>query len=170
MGFLGRMKLHDEIVGHLTNYLILGREYPCSLFGIEVNDAIKIHESLRPLYNDLTARFVKHQPDLIFIKEEKAYFIDVKTLTRFGTGNFSCEIDSYKVLMDLVSIGCRVILVYNTIAELTYNLHACFVDEIKFWYNDERPNLSVKGSRTAYGLFRQTDSYIKPLDAFLDNL
>jgi len=170
MGFPGRMKLHDEIVRHFKNRLLPEGGYPCSLFGIEVSDTIKIHESLRYLYDDSTARFVKHLPDLLFVKEEKVYLVDVKTLTRYDTDSFSCELDSHKVLMDLVSIGCKVIVSYNTIPDFPYNLKACFVDEIDFHYTNKRPGANVGGSRTAFGLFYKISSYIKSLDVFLDNL
>ena len=167
MGFDQRKDLHDEIIDFLiTEFFprwgILAVEH-----GIENMPAIKLHPQLRHRYDDYTAKFIKHQPDIIIITSEKTYFIDVKTLNRYDTTNFSIEKDSYDILKDLIQLGTEIILIYNTKLEFPWNLKAGFFKDIKvtYWFDLNE----AQGSGTPGGIFDK-GQLKKDINAFFNDL
>ena len=165
-GFDKRVELHDKIQNHLL-YLFDISGYPCEPYGIESGKGLKIHKDLLKCVND-TAKYVRHQPDKVIIKNDEAILIDIKTQQRYDTDNYSVELDSYKVCKSLEEIGCKILYIFNKEANPPYELCACYVKEIEFCYIDENPNWSVKGSRTPFGLIPKNANYIKPIESFFE--
>ena len=170
MGFTERAKLHNTICDWLINYLNF-RGFPTIPYGFEHSEAKDLHPHLRYRYNDKTARFIKHQPDIICIQNNTTWLIEVKTLGRYDTPNFAIEMDSYNTLMDLYKIGCKVLVIFNTIKKYPYGL-VCIpvenieIDSIRKW--DEAKN--DDGSGTSYGLIRKKQKGFISSIQFLNNL
>jgi len=129
MGFPDRSKIHDDACKYLVEWLNKECKINAVCMGQEHTPLMKIHSHLRHLYNDPTATFLKHQPDIVFVAFEHAYMVDIKTLSRkyLQGENFSIEKASYETLMKLHQTGCVVIVGWTTILEPPYNFKFCFI-------------------------------------------
>jgi len=163
-GFNKRVELHDKIQNYLL-CLFEASGYPCEPYGIESGKGLKIHKELLKCTND-TAKYVRHQPDKVVIKDNEAILIDIKTQQRYDTKNYSVELDSYKVCKLLEDIGCKVLYFFNKEPNPPYKMCVCYVRDIEFCYTDENPNWDVKGSRTPFGLIPKNSVFIKPIESF----
>lgn len=168
MTFQERLKLHDNIQNYLL-YIFEISGYPCEPYGIESGKGLKIHGDLLKCENH-TAKYVRHQPDKIIIKDNEAVFIDIKTQKRYDTLNFSIELDSYKTCRQLENNDCEVLYIFNKQKNIPYDLHACHVKDVSFIYVDKNPDWTIKGSRTPFGLISKNAQYIKPITNYFNKL
>jgi len=168
MTFQKRLELHDRIQEYLL-YVFDCAGYPCEPYGIESGRGLKIHKELVGCKNH-TAIHVRHQPDKVVVKDGKAIFIDIKTQSRYDTENFSVELASYETCRSLEKIDCEVLYIFNKTKKIPYDLHACHVKNVVFRHINEKPDWTVKGSRTPFGLVYKNDPYIKPITEFFENV
>ena len=174
MGFTGRKSLHDELCDWLVRYLNDEKGLPSIHYGAEHTVSKGMRGLLRGMYDD-TACFIRHQPDILTIINKKAVFMEVKTLTRYDTGNFSIEIDSLRVLKTMSKIGVLCIVIFYSKPDLDnpyHGLRCCFAKDIRVKRQKidlHKPNHSNE-SGTACNLVRKRADYIISLDEIIQKI
>lgn len=109
----------------------------------------EFRNAIRRMNSNKTAVFVRYLPDWIVAMKNKAcYLVEAKS-TMSSTPNYSYELASHRIGMDLHSIGVDVIVVFS-------EWRASFVHDLLFVRKFEGDQLNyVKGSRTPFGLIRK---------------
>lgn len=114
--------------------------------GVQIEPIFR--DAIRPMNDNITAKFVRYLPDwIIVIKNNLCFLVEAKSEIRTDTKNYSYELASYDIGMCLHSINIDVIVVFS-------EWRADFIYNIQF--NKKFDDLSllahVKGSRTPFGL------------------
>ena len=118
-----------------------------------------VREKLRECQRDLTALYLRFQPDLIVIRQARCWLAEIKSRTS-TSGNLSYELDSKSVADRLWAIGIPVFVVFP-------GGRTTWTHLIAFKARFEQPSAEWGGSHTPFGLLDDHESRLLPLERFI---